>query len=74
MLKGRTVTLKFERPNVGKDDPDEEKEEGSFEEKAEMYLSLFERIALRVFAGVAGYVVLDTYRRVQIAKAQNPRR
>jgi len=69
MLKGRAVTIKFEKPKP-EDDSEIDEDKRSFEETADMYLSFFERVALRVAMGVAGYVLLDTYRRVKVAKAQ----
>jgi hypothetical protein len=43
----------------------------TFEQKADIVLQKLTKIGAQVFAGVCVYVLLDTYRQVQIAQATN---
>jgi hypothetical protein len=72
MLGGRTVTLKLEKPGV-EEGTEVHVEQISLEDRAELYLSIVERISVKLFTGLCVYVVLDTRRKVAIAKASRPR-
>lgn len=69
MLKGRTVTLKLERPSVEGEAKEHQSDE-PFEDRAEVILKIVERIGTKMFAGLVVYVLLDTHRKVAVAKAK----
>ena len=70
MFKNRAILVKLDKTN--KDAIEEHKDVRLIEEKTGAILSRFEKAALKVFAGVCIYVVLDTFRQVQVAKASQP--
>lgn len=43
-----------------------------FENKTDHILSRLESTGAKMFLGVCAYIVLDTFRQVQVAKAANP--
>lgn len=73
MLKGRTVTLKFEKPEKTPELEAAEKDlaDSKFEARAELIVKIATHFGVGLFAGVYGYVLLDTRRQVAVAKAKH---
>lgn len=71
-MRNRRVTLRLEKDKKANDPKDNFEEETLFERKAYIAKRAIESTAAKMFAGVCVYIVLDTYRQVQVAKASNP--
>lgn len=70
----RNVTVNVSRPTRERAETTEPIiDEIRSERRTDYVLSRTEEVALKVFAGVCVYVLLDTFRQVQVAKASNPR-
>jgi hypothetical protein len=73
MRKKRGFTIKVERADKNTDQETYLDDE-CFEKKAETIRHNLEGLAAKMFLGVCVYVLLDTHRQVQIAKATRPDR
>lgn len=75
MLKGRTVTLKLERPDKPTTPEGEaakkEFDDAKFEARAELAVRVVTQVGIGLFCGIYGYVLLDTRRQVAVAKAKH---
>lgn len=71
MLKGRKFTLTVEKPTV-EPGTDDKRDDRPLEDKAELYLKILERVGVELLVGICIYVLLDTRRKVAVAKASNP--
>lgn len=72
MRRNRRFTLSVEKmPKDG--EINEVIDDRPIEQKAEALLTTFERVGVKIFAGICIYVVLDTHRKVAVAKATYPR-
>lgn len=71
MFKNRKITVTVDKKNEG---PDFEALDHhlSCEEKAELFLRTFEKVGKKVFIGICIYVILDTHRKVSVARASQP--
>jgi hypothetical protein len=58
------------RVSVNKKDPEvpADQDEKSFEQKVKVIFHQLDKIGVKVFAGICVYVLLDTYRQVEIEK------
>lgn len=73
-MRNRQLTVKFEkRDKKAEGNQEPFVEEIQFERKADHVLSQLEDLGAKMFLGICVYVVLDTFRQVQVAKASNPR-
>lgn len=69
----RQVTVRMEKKDTKASTPqDPFVNESLFERKADHILHALESTGAKMFLGVCVYVVLDTIRQVQVAKASNP--
>lgn len=71
MFKNRKITVTVDKKDKT-DDPTETKDPNAFEKKAEFVLRNLKSLGAKAFVGVCIYVLLDTYRQVEVAKASNP--
>lgn len=69
MLKNRDVTLRIGKRINEETENGEAIESEPLEEKLRRVVHVLERPAKKLFAAVCIYVVLDTFRQVEIAKA-----
>lgn len=73
MFKNRKLTVTVDKVRHDPEDPhDIFVDEALFEKKADAVLSRLEEIGVKVFAGFCVYIILDTWRQVQVARATNP--
>ena len=73
MLFRRQVTVRLEKKDKSTDSAQEPfVEEMQFERKAYIAKRAIEDLGAKMFLGVCVYIVLDTIRQTQIAKANNP--
>lgn len=73
MFKNRKLTVTVDKV---RHDPEDLNDilvnEELFEKKADAVLSRFEELGVKVFAGFCVYIILDTWRQVQVAKTMYP--
>lgn len=60
------------RVSVNKKDPEgpADRDEKSFEQKVKVIFHQLDKIGVKVFAGICVYVLLDTYRKIEIEKVK----
>lgn len=73
MLGKREITVKLGKKENEDGNVDEPIDDRPIEEKTAAVLHVLEKVAIKAFAGVCIFVILDTHRRVAVAKASNPR-
>jgi hypothetical protein len=71
MFNKRGITIKVD-PKDKDQTPPTPVDPEAFKKKAEFVLHKLERSGAKVFAGICIYVILDTRRKVAVAKAENP--
>lgn len=71
MFKNREIKVTVDKKDKNKDDV-ESHDDRLIEEKTEAILKKVERVGFKVFGAFCVYVLLDTYRQVQVAKANRP--
>lgn len=71
MFKKRAIKVTLDKQD--KKNPGEHQDTRLIEEKTEAILIKLGRFGAKVFAGVCIYVVLDTWRKVEVAKASQPK-
>ncbi len=70
MFRNRALIVKLDKSAKEKT-PEAPSDPKDFENKAEIILHKLEALGTKLFIGVCIYVVLDTGRKVAVAKAQN---
>jgi hypothetical protein len=71
MFKNREISVQLKKtPEGGNQEPTNTTED--LDEKADLILHKVERLLLKVGIGIGLYVVLDTGRKVAVAKANQP--
>lgn len=70
MFKNRKITVTVDKKD--KDTDEGPVDPRSFEQKAEVILNKLERFGKMAFLGLCTYVILDTYRQVRVADANQP--
>lgn len=73
MFKNRKLIVTMDK--VDKDQFTEIiKDPQAFEKRTDIVVRKLESVGKKVFAGICIFVILDTYRQVKVAEAQNPER
>lgn len=72
MFKNREIKVSVDKKDKNADS-ESHRDNRPIEEKAEAILKKLEKYGIKVAFCVGGYVLLDTYRQVQVAKANRPR-
>lgn len=70
MLRNRAVLVKLSKDKDAA--VEEHHDDRPIEEKTGAILRKFEKVGIKVFAGICVYVLLDTFRQVAVARAEQP--
>lgn len=72
MFRNRELKVTLDKKDKNPPEQDGNRDNRRIEQKTEAILKKLERVGFKVALCIGGYVVLDTWRQVQVAKANNP--
>lgn len=71
MFRNRELKVTMDKKEKSQPEAGGYRDDRRIEVKTEAILKKFERVGLKIALCVGGYIILDTWRQVQVAKANN---